>query len=304
MEPTGPLGEEAAARQVPAGSERWVAGRVVALLCGPLGHIAVGQWRRACAWYAAVIVAASGGFFAAWRESPRSFWLALAALVLIRVAVVADVWRLPRLHPLPRPRLVVLVGVGVVIFYEILGVRVRTNFVEAFSIPSGSMYPTIETGDQVYVKKEKRPFQRGEVVVFRYPLDPSVDYVKRIIGVGGDVVGSHGGQLVVNGQPVERRQLDEPCEDDVGTGGCRLWEESSEGRRWHVASDESPAPDFGPVVVPAGSYFVVGDNRDASSDSRVWGPVSAELVKGSVTFIWWSRGEHGVRWDRINAPVR
>jgi signal peptidase I len=304
MEPTGLLGDEGAARRGPAGSERRVAAPVVAVLCGPLAHIAIGQWRRACAWYAAEIAAAAAGFFAAWRESPRPFWLALVALVLIRVAVVADVCRLPRIHPLPRLRLVVLVGVGVTIFYELLGVRVRTNFVEAFNIPSGSMYPTLETGDHLYVKKEKRPYQRGDVVVFGYPLDPSVDYVKRIVGVGGDVVGSRGGQLVVNGQPVERRQLDERCEDDVGITGCSLWEESFGGRRWHVASDEFPAPDFGPVVVPAGSYFVIGDNRDASSDSRVWGPVSAELVKGSVTFIWWSRGERGVRWDRINSPVR
>lgn len=285
-------------------SERRLAGPLVALLAGPLGHVAIGQWRRACAWYAAEVTSAAGGFIAAWRASPRLFWLALVTLVLIRVAVVVDVWRLPRLRPLPRGRLVAIVGVGVAIFYEILGVRVRTNFVEAFSIPSGSMYPTIDVGDQIYVKKEKRPFRRGEVVVFRYPLDPSVDYVKRIIGLGGDVVASHGGQLVVNGQPVERRRLDERCEDDVGMGGCSLWEESLDGRRWRVASDEFPAPDFGPVVVPAGAYFVVGDNRDNSSDSRVWGPVSAALVKGRASFIWWSSDERGVRWNRIDSPVR
>ncbi len=288
-----------------AHGERRLAGPLVALFCGPLGQIAVGQWRRACGFYAAEIAAAAVAFVAAWRPSPRVFWLALVALIVIRVLTVVDALRVPRVHPLPRARLVVLVGLGVVIFYEILGVRVRANFVEAFSIPTGAMYPTIEMGDHVYTKKATRPFQRGEVVVFRYPLDPSVDYIKRIVAVGGDVVALHDGQLVINGQPIERRRLDEPCEKESGSDRCSLWEESLDGRRWRVASDDQfPARDLPRVVVPAGTYFVLGDNRDASSDSRVWGTVAAELIKGPATFIYWSMGPRGVRWERINQPVR
>ena len=225
---------------------------------------------------------------------------------------MVDVLRLDRALPLPRARLVVIIGLGVGIFYEILGFRVRTTFVEAFKVPSASMAPTIAAGDQIFVRKGRGPFQRGDVIAFRYPLDPSLDYVKRVIGVGGDVVSLKAEQLLVNGQPVTRRRLDEPCGDDdrspspIGSPGkCSLWEESFEGRSWRVELDDDlPLRDFGTVVVPAGSYFVLGDNRDASSDSRVWGFLAAELIKGTASFTWWSSGERGVRWARIDQPVR
>jgi signal peptidase I len=292
-------------------SERRVAGPLVALLWGPLGHIAIGHWRRACAWYAAEVATAFACGLGATVGSGKVLWGAVIVFAILRLSIVADVWRLDRLHPLPRPRLVVVIGLGIGIFYEILGFRVRSSFVEAFNVPSGSMSPTIEPGDHIFVRKRGGPFQRGEIAVFRYPLDPSVDYVKRIVGVGGDVLAGKAGQLIVNGQPIARRRLDEPCGGDErpAPGGsprkCALWEESLDGRSWRVAlDDEMRASDFAPVVVPPGSYFVVGDNRDASSDSRVWGPVAADLVKGSASFIYWSSSDRGVRWERINQPVR
>ncbi len=305
-------GEQLPAPGVPARSERRVAGPLVALLWGPLGHITIGRWRRACGWYAAEVALAAACFAGAYLGAGRLLWGALAAVVLLRLAMVADVGRLARVHPLPRARVIFIIGLGVAVFYEILGFRVRGAFMEAFNVPSASMAPAIARGDQIFVRKSRGPFQRGEVIVFRYPLDPAVDYVKRIVGVGGDVVAGKAGQLVVNGQPIARRRLDEPCDDDdrqpgasAPAGKCALWEESFEGRSWRVAlDDEMPPQDFGPVTVPPGSYFVVGDNRNASSDSRVWGPVDAGLVKGSATFIWWSSGERGVRWARIDSPIR
>jgi signal peptidase I len=278
---------------------------VVALLFGPLSHIMVGQWRRACGWYAAEMATAAAAFVAAWLESPRAFWLALVMLLLLRVCVLVDVRRVPVQLPVPRPRLLVIVGLGVAIFYDILGMHVRTNFVEAFSVPSASMYPTIDAGDHIYVKKTDGPFKRGDVVVFRHPTY-LVDYVKRIVAVGGDVVaGSDDGTLSVNGHPIERRRLDEPCDDGPTQGPCALWQESLGDRSWPVAlAFMRPSLAFGPVTVPAGHYFLLGDNRDNSSDSRAFGPIAAEMIKGRASFVWWSRGPRGVRWGRINQPVR
>jgi signal peptidase I len=221
--------------------------------------------------------------------------------------VLVDVLRLPRIHPLPRPRLVVLIGVGVAIFYDLLGVRVRTNFVEAFNIPSASMYPTIDVGDHIFVKKTNPPFRRGEIVVFGYPPNPSIDYVKRIVAIGGDVVEIRDEQVSINGRPIARRPLDQDClyGSDPSLGACKLWEETLDGNTYQTATElERRAGDFGPVTVPAGKYFVLGDNRDNSADSRVYGPIAADLIKGPPMFVYWSRGPWGVRWERINQPVR
>ena len=209
-----------------------------------------------------------------------------------------------RIHPLPRARIVLLVGIGVGIFYEILAMRVRTNFVEGFQIPSSSMYPTLQAGDHMFVRKTSRAFTRGDVVVFRYPLDHTIDYVKRIVAVGGDVVTIRGGQLSINGRPVERRRLDEPCTREFGYRDCTQWRESLDGREWSVAEADDMPRDFGPSPVPEGEYFLLGDNRDNSSDSRMWGPVAAELIKGKAQFVWWSSDNGTIRWNRINQPVR
>jgi signal peptidase I len=290
----------------PPASERRIAGPLVAFLFGPLGHIAIGQWRRACGWYAAEVGLGASMFVAAFVGAPKVVWLAVLATLLIRVVMIADVWRLERIHPLPRARLVLVVGIGVAIFYEILGMKVRTSFIEAFRIPSGSMYPALDIGDHIFVKKTGRTFLRGDIVAFRFPHDPKVDYIKRIVAVGGDVVSMHSDQLTINGRAVERRPLDEACSGKTMQGKCTLWEESLDGRQWRVAlEDDVPYRDFNSYTVPQGQYFVLGDNRDNSSDSRFWGPVAADLIKGTASFIYWSWDEaHVIRWDRINRPVR
>jgi len=111
-----------------------------------------------------------------------------------------------------------------------------------------------------------RPIRRGDVVVFKYPPQPEVDYIKRVVGLPGDTVEVRRGLLYVNGQPV-----DEP-----------------------FVKEEYRAMDFKPVlptVVEPGHYFVMGDHRNASSDSRVWGQVPRELIKGRALLIWWSYDE-------------
>jgi signal peptidase I len=171
------------------------------------------------------------------------------------------------------------------------------------------MIPTLLVGDHIMVDKRRRPSERGDVIVFHYPLDTTVDYVKRVVGVGGDVVEIEGRQLIVNGVPAPRRDLERPCGADMGLDdfdliGCELWEETLTGRTFGTVKTPNGGQSFPRTIVPAGHLFVLGDNRDNSSDSRVWGTVAQELVVGRVAYVWYSGGPRGLRWDRMNKEVR
>jgi signal peptidase I len=177
----------------------------------------------------------------------------------------------------------------------VLALFIRTFVVQAFKIPSGSMKPTLLVGDHILVNKFiygiKLPFtdkilislsqpERGDVVVFKFPLDTQKDYIKRVIGLPGDRVELVGKQLLINGRPTE-----DPHASYSMSGNMRM---------------------FGPVTVPAGHLFVMGDNRDESSDSRVWGFVPRSYLKGKAFLIYWSwdRKSYGVRWNRLADIVR
>jgi len=171
-----------------------------------------------------------------------------------------------------------------------LALFVRTFVVEAFEIPSGSMRPTLQEGDCILALKPvyglKMPWtgrvlvpvaepERGDVVVFDAPPTPGQDYVKRVVAVAGDTVETRNGRLRVNGRPLA---------DDPG--------------RYDPAA---PKGDFGPVRVPPGKLFVMGDNRNHSFDSRYWGFVDLEAVRGRAVAIYWSWDPDGwgVRWSRM-----
>lgn len=185
---------------------------------------------------------------------------------------------------------------------------VRSALAEPFRIPSGSMVPTLEIGDHIVVSKFayglRVPFTqvvvadmdepaRGDIIVFRYPPDPSQDYIKRIVGLPGDVVEVRNGTVLVNGVPAERERrgdfpfMDEDCRIEPqdmhleNLFGVEHWTLSSADRAgaW---SNVLPTP------VPAGEYFVMGDNRDNSADSRVWGTVPRENIKGRAFAVWLS----------------
>jgi signal peptidase I len=175
----------------------------------------------------------------------------------------------------------------------VIALFIRTFLVQAFKIPSGSMLETLQIGDQILVNKfiygVKIPFtdgrvlipfkdpRPGDIVVFKYPEDPSKDFIKRVVAVAGDTVSIVDKQLYVNGDPV----TDEPY-----AMYSRL--------PTHVDN-------MGPVKVPENKLFVMGDNRDNSHDSRFWGFVDLSAVKGKAFMIYWSwdREEFGVRWHRI-----
>ena len=182
-----------------------------------------------------------------------------------------------------------------IIIAIVLALFIRTFVIQAFKIPSGSMKPTLLVGDHILVNKFiygiKLPFtdkilislsepERGDVVVFKFPLDTKKDYIKRVIGLPGDRVELVGKQLLINGRPIE-----DPHATYSMNGNMRM---------------------FGPVTVPSGHLFVMGDNRDESSDSRVWGFVPRPYLKGEAFLIYWSwdRKNYGVRWNRLGDIVR
>jgi signal peptidase I len=189
----------------------------------------------------------------------------------------------------------------------------RAFVVEAFQIPSGSMIPTLQVGDHIFVSKFSYaigiPFtnvkvaelgkpKRGDIVVFKYPPDQSVDYIKRVVGLPGETVELRRNELFIDGRPMPRERMTGPCvSDDESESGadifrhpCEAWVEQLDGKTHEVHQDPRLGPsDFGPVKVPAGHYFAMGDNRDNSKDSRVWGFVPYELIKGRALVVWWSR---------------
>ncbi|MBI2374456.1 MAG: signal peptidase I [Deltaproteobacteria bacterium] len=245
-------------------------------------------------------------------------------------------------------------------FFESIGVAVmvalalRAFVIEAFKIPSGSMIPTLEVGDHIFVNKfiyglripmtnawffEWGSPARGDIIVFRFPVDLSKDYIKRVVAIAGDRVRVIGRDVFINGTKLDRAppaeytyvEDAEPGADAYDLGAPRkayAFPESAhdEPRRYTVLYSaeqkfREPFPSgpslpgldctptlngqVGECVVRTGYVFCMGDNRDNSYDSRGWGAVPVENIKGKAMFIWWSRGrESGIRWERIGTPVQ
>lgn len=180
----------------------------------------------------------------------------------------------------------------------LLALFIRTFVVQAFKIPSGSMIPTLLIGDHILVNKFtygiKNPFtgedwlemgdpQRHDIVVFKFPQNPSQDFIKRVVGVGGDRIEIIDKRVYVNGG-----LFIEP----------------------HAVNDKpetlpSARDNFGPVTVPPHSLFVMGDNRDNSHDSRFWGFVDLKAIKGKAFLLYWSwdREDFSVRWGRLGNVI-
>jgi len=179
----------------------------------------------------------------------------------------------------------------------ILAFFIRSFVVQAFKIPSGSMLQTLQIGDHLLVTKfaygVKIPFtnmmvierqgpKHGDVIVFEFPEDPSKDFIKRVIGVPGDVIEIRDKQVFRNGV-----KLDEPYVQHVD------------------GANTVPRRDnFGPVMVPENKYFVMGDNRDESYDSRFWGFVERNTIAGKALILYWSWASlTDIRWERIGQMV-
>jgi signal peptidase I len=180
-----------------------------------------------------------------------------------------------------------------IIIAVLLALVIRTFIVQAFKIPSGSMEDTLAIGDHILVNKfiygSKIPFtgnrviklrdpRQGDVIVFEYPEDPSKDFIKRVVGTPGDTVEVKDKKVYVNGK-VYANPHEVHKESDM------------------IPKEANPRDNKDLVTVPAGSYFVMGDNRDRSYDSRFWGFVSNDKIKGLAFIKYWS-------WDKDKFRVR
>ena len=201
----------------------------------------------------------------------------------------------------------------------VLALTIRVFLVQAFKIPSGSMIPSLQIGDHILVNKLAYGFQipqdcefevallpltcysssmllefgkpaRGDVIVFRYPEDEHKDFIKRIIGLPGDTIHVRKKIVYINGEPFQ----DESFTQRVDPG--------------MIDGQINPRDNFGPVTVPPNAYFVMGDNRDQSLDSRFWGYVQEHKIKGRAFLVYWSWHGQGawtewVRWNRIGKAI-
>jgi signal peptidase I len=169
----------------------------------------------------------------------------------------------------------------------VLALFVRTFVFQAFKIPTGSMKPNLLVGDHLIVNKfifapaatglermllPMRPIERGDIIVFKFPNEPERDFIKRVIGLPGDTLELKNQTVFINGQP-----LMEPY-------AHYIFPAAAEGQ----ADPHDPRRKFGPVTVPDGHYFMMGDNRDDSEDGRFWGFLPQSYVKGRALFIYWS----------------
>ena len=253
-----------------------------------------------------------------------------ALILFLLTAVTGVIWAVDRAlfrgRRAPEAKEPWWVEYGASFFPVFLAVFLLRSFlVEPFKIPSGSMIPTLLVGDFILVNKYRYGIrlpilnkkiiemdhpERGDVMVFRYPEDPSLDYIKRVVGLPGDKVVYREKRLSINGTEVPVRNAQDYLHKDRMYYTPQFTEKL--GAVEHTIILEPEAPPFVPHVtqfpfrdrciynsagvsceVPPGHYFVMGDNRDASSDSRVWGFVPDENIVGKAFFIWFNFGDLG-----------
>lgn len=187
--------------------------------------------------------------------------------------------------------------VEAILIAVILAFTIRAFVIQAFKIPSGSMKPTLQVGDHILVNKFiygtnipfthmkilpfKKP-QKGDIIVFIWPVDRKKDFIKRVVGIEGDKLEIIDKKLYINGS-----LLDIP---NAVNSDDRIF-----------PKDIQPRDNYGPMIIPQDSLFVMGDNRDESYDSRYWGVVNLKEVKGKAFIIYWSwdKFKHSPRWKRI-----
>jgi signal peptidase I len=173
----------------------------------------------------------------------------------------------------------------------VIAMIIRAFCVQAYKIPSGSMLNTLLIGDHILVNKLAYKFSKpsfGDIIVFEYPLDPSKDFIKRVLGCPGDKLSIKDKVVYRNGQ-----KISEPY---------TIYQDNN-----NLTTPGNPRDNINEFVVPKGYYFVMGDNRDSSFDSRYWGFVKREMIKGKALIIYWSwqlKDPFIIRFDRILKPIK
>ena len=273
----------------------WIAG-LLSLIQPGLGQVYNGEICKALIIYLFPLLIIPGLIFCLNTRfilSFLSFYAVLGAVYYLFVLI--DAIRTAkrfnaRYNPKKYNKVLGYIGIYLLVTIMALSVSalVKHNIIQAFKFPSGSMEPTILADDHILVDRRQaaRSPQRGDLIVFEYPENPAKDFLKRAVAMGGDTVEIKNKQLLVNGQVIKETYV---VHKDSGL----------------IPAGNNPRDQYGPLVVPADSYFVMGDNRDMSFDSRFWGTVAKTQIKGIVKCIYWSwdRKKSSVRWDRIGKKM-
>ena len=225
---------------------------------------------------------------------PYNLILPLLLALAVLVAIVRDATRVARqsenhyeLKLYNKWYFYLLFALIVGFVVEPIGVDLIRQFIQAFKIPAGSMAPTLLVGDHILIDKSiawnGKVLERGDIVVFKFPEDEKKDFIKRVIGLPGESIEIRNKTVYVNNSALDDRAYSQRI--DTGILDAKI----------------NPRDNFGPVTVPEESYFVLGDNRDQSLDSRVFGYVHRSKVMGKMLFIYWSwdDGQNLVRWERV-----
>lgn len=273
----------------------WVAG-VLNAFAAPLGYVYVAELKRGLAVWLTVLAATGSGMLLMTRpHGLLSIGIVVAIPLLGWALVVGDAWRLASRkradwHPGPTNRWFVYLAVGVMLVAigELVPSVMRSYLVRAYRIPSSAMRPTLVPGDHILVDNWsylRADPARYHVVVFEAPQSPGRFFIKRIVGLPGEIIEMQGDRILINGQQLQ---------DDIERAGAAA---TDAARR-----EES----FGPVRIPDGQYFLLNENGDARSDSRSWGTVPRRNILGAARSIYWSwdAEEAHVRWDRVGQPIR
>jgi signal peptidase I len=204
------------------------------------------------------------------------------------------------------------------VFFIVL--LLRSFLVEPFRIPSGSLEPTLLVGDFVAVNKFAYGFKlpviekkilpvaspkTGEIAVFRWPPEPSYDYIKRVVGVPGDKISYHNKLLTINDKQARQTFVEYTIDESSGKAVAHYKENLNGVVHDIFIRSDRPAIDFD-IVVPEGNYFMMGDNRDDSADSRFWGFVPDSYLRGKAFLVWmsWNGKTDSLRWSKIGRLIK
>jgi len=269
----------------------WLAG-ILSLITPGLGHVYNGQISRAVIFFFGPLLFIPPAIYILFHGFTRATLIVgLSVIFLYRVAVATDAIVVARrvratytAHGFNKWYVCIALLALALGFNSLISNYIKSAYVQAFKLPSESMQPTLLVGDHALVDKRASALdlQRGDLIVFRYPKDPSKDFMKRVVAIGGDKVEIRDKVLFVNDKP-QNEPYALHSEQNI------------------IPKQQDPRDNFGPIIVPGQSYFVLSDNRDRGMDSRFYGAIDKTLIKGKLLAIYWSwdKTNRAVRWERI-----
>jgi signal peptidase I len=275
----------------------WLAALLTFLAAG-LGHLYCGRAKKGICLFIGGQILLFAGFFVLLYYPPFGVLLSIVTGVSYFLYCLIDSFRLAgKFRITYKPKrynkwyvYVIAAALAIVIIQPFIEGVVKTNIAQAFKIPSGAMLNTLQIGDHIICNKllyKTSEAQRGDIIVFPFPKDRSINYIKRVIGLGGEVIEIRNKQVLINGDLL-REPYAINTTDKI------------------IPSETSPRDNFGPIEIPTNHVFVMGDNRDNSYDSRFWGYIKNSDIEGKAMYTYWSwdSDNHSVRWERISKEIQ